>query len=53
MSENFIRHLIAIFGTLTAVVIYWAGYSAGKNGWFWTIGGMVVVYIVIYKLVDT
>lgn len=52
MSENFVRHLISIFGTLVAAAAYWGGFMAGKNGWWLTAVGLIVVYVIIYKLVE-
>lgn len=52
MSETVIRHIIAVCGTLVALLIYWAGFSAGRQGWWWTVFGMVFIYLVIFKLVN-
>ncbi|NCO05168.1 MAG: hypothetical protein GW939_03400 [Candidatus Magasanikbacteria bacterium] len=52
MSDNFIRHLIAIISTIIAFIIFVIGYSAGTAGWWWA-GIMVLgVYVIVHKLVD-
>jgi hypothetical protein len=53
MSENTIRHLIALFGTLVAVLAWWSGYASGVRGWWWSVLTMVFIYVAIYKLVNT
>ncbi len=52
MSENFIRHLIAFIGMLVCMLAWWSGYVSGQSGWGWTIFGVLVIYAVIYKLVE-
>lgn len=46
------RHFISFCGALTGLVIYWAGFMAGKSGWWWTAIGIAVVYFIIYKLLE-
>lgn len=53
MSENFMRHFIAFVGSLVCLVIYWAGYIGGVNGIWWPVFGILVIYAIIYKLVNT
>lgn len=53
MSENVIRHLIALFGTLVAILVWWSGYASGVRGWWFTIITLVFIYVILYKLVDT
>ena len=53
MTENFIRHLICISGTVVAILAWLAGYISGSHSWWWTaIIVAVGMYIVIYKLID-
>ena len=51
-SESGLRHLIAFFGTLVAVLAFWGGYASGVQGWWWTAFGLVIVYGGIYKIID-
>lgn len=53
MTETFIRHFIAVIGALLALAIFFGGYSAGKNGWWWAGFGVIVVYFIVYKLLHT
>jgi len=53
MSENFMRHFIAFIGSLICVAAYWAGYVGGKSGIWWPIFGVIAIYAVIYKLIET
>lgn len=52
MSDGFIRHLIAFLGTMAGFLIFWAAYVSGANGWWWTFIGLIVIYMIIYKLVE-
>ena len=52
MSDQFIRHFIALIGTLIALVIFWAGFVSGGHGWWWAFFGVLFMYIIVYKLVD-
>lgn len=52
MSENLMRHLIAFLGTLVCVLVFWAGYVSGQNGIWWSALGLIIIYGVIYKLVE-
>lgn len=52
MSDAFMRHLISLIGALVCLVVYWAGFMAGKTGWWWTMFGVVVIYVIIYKLIE-
>lgn len=52
MSDTLIRHLISFLVTLAALMIFWAAYVSGARGWWGTVIGLVVVYAVVYKLVE-
>lgn len=52
MSDTFIRHLISFIAVLIAVFIYVAAYVSGTNEWWWTILSVVIIYPIVYKLVD-
>jgi hypothetical protein len=52
MSDNLVKHLIAICGTLIVLMAYFAGYISSQNGWWWTVFATAVIYIAIIKLID-
>jgi len=52
MSENLMRHFIALVGSLVCVIVYWAGYVGGQNGMWWAVFGIIIIYAIIYKLVE-
>lgn len=52
MSDNFIRHLISIAGTIIVGLAWVAGYFSSANGWWWTAFSIIIVYVVIYKNIN-
>jgi len=52
MSENTVRHLISICGTLIAFLAWWAGYVSGGHAWWWTAFAVFIIYAVIYKMLE-
>lgn len=52
MSDTIVRHLVAAMATIVCALAYFAGYFSGPNGWWWTAFALVVVYGMIYKIVD-
>ena len=52
MSDNLLKHLIALCGSLVALLAYIAGYQSGQEGWWWTSLSLVIIYVAIVKLVD-
>ena len=52
MSDGVLKHLIALCGTVVALLAYIAGYQSGQEGWWWTGFSLIVIYIAIVKLVD-
>lgn len=52
MSESLMRHLIAFLGTAVCVLVFWAGYVSGQNGMWFSALGLVVIYGIIYKLIE-
>ena len=52
MSDKFIRHLVSFLGMSVCMLAWWSGYASGKSGWWWTPLGVIVIYAVIYKLVE-
>ena len=47
MSDAFMRHFISFIGALVCLVVYWAGFMAGRSGWWWTVLGIAVIYGII------
>ena len=52
MSENTVRHLIALAATLVGLLIWWSGYFAGVRGWWIAFITVGIVYAIVYRLVD-
>jgi hypothetical protein len=53
MTETFMRHFIAAIGVLIALTIYLGGYFSAKNGWWWPGFGVLIIYFIVYNLVNT
>lgn len=51
MTDNFIRHFVAIVGTLIAGLIYFAGYVVGQHGWWWAGISLIGVYLIVYNII--
>jgi hypothetical protein len=52
MSENTVRHLIALAATSVGLIIWWAGYFAGVRGWWIIFLTLGILYALVYKMVD-
>ncbi len=52
MSDNFLRVLITTLVIILLALVYFAGYVAGTLGWFWLFLGLIVLFPLIYKLLD-
>lgn len=52
MNDTIIRHLVAFIATLVAALAYFAGYISGGYGWWWTVFALVIVYGIVYKVVN-
>ena len=52
MNDTIVRHLVAFIATLVAGLAYYAGYVSGGFGWWWTVFSILVVYGIVYKVVD-
>lgn len=52
MSDNFIRHLVSIAITIIVGLAWLSGYFSSIHGWWWTFFGLIIVYVLIYKLID-
>lgn len=47
MSEDKLKKVIALVGTLICVLAYVAGYVSGSYGWWWTAVLLPVVFFMI------
>ena len=52
MTDNSMRNLIAATGTLVALLAYLSGYFSALHGWWWTVVGLIAIFVTIRKLVD-
>ncbi len=52
MNDKFIRHFISIIGTVIAGLVFAAGYGAGVHSWWWVGIGVLIVYWIVYTLVE-
>ncbi len=50
MSENLLRFLISLVGTLICMLVFIAGYVSGTHGWWWAAIGVLFVYAIINSL---
>jgi len=52
MSEGFIRHLVSFIAVIIALIIFYAGYVMGVSGWWWAGIATLLVYGIVYKLIE-
>lgn len=52
MTDNSTRHIIAFLATAAFVVVFLAGYVAGTLGWWLSAVVVLVIYPIVYKLVN-
>ena len=52
MTEQFIRHLTSVIGTLLALVVWLGGYIAGSHGWWWAGFAILLCYSIVYTLLE-
>lgn len=52
MSDNGVRHLVAILATIICLMAYYSGYVSGIFGWWWTVFAMLIIYGGVYKIMD-
>ncbi|OGH68685.1 MAG: hypothetical protein A3I29_04955 [Candidatus Magasanikbacteria bacterium RIFCSPLOWO2_02_FULL_44_11] len=52
MNDTILRHIIAVVATLICGLAYFAGYFSGPFGWWWTAFAMLIVYGLVYRIVD-
>lgn len=52
MSDNVLKHIIALLGTLILALAFIAGYGAGIRGWWWAAFALILMYGLIIKVID-
>ena len=52
MNDKIIRYVVSFVLTGISLVIYYAGYISGAHGWWWTAFAMLIVYGIVYKIID-
>ncbi len=52
MTDTSTRHIIAFLATTAFLVVFLAGYVAGTLGWWLVAVVVVILYPIVYKLVD-
>jgi hypothetical protein len=52
MTDNLIRHLVALSGTLVTALAYFSGYFSAGRGWWWTALWLILIYFALFKFVD-
>lgn len=52
MSDNTVKHMVAFLATICCLLAYVAGYFSGLSGWWWTGVTVIIVYGLIYRLID-
>lgn len=52
MSDTIVRHLVAALITTICVLAYFAGYFSGPLGWWWTVFAVLIIYGMVYKIID-
>lgn len=52
MSDNAVKHVVAMFATVICALAYLAGYFSGQLDWWWTVFSVMIVYGGIYRLIS-
>ncbi|MFA5211532.1 MAG: hypothetical protein WC414_03450 [Patescibacteria group bacterium] len=52
MGDKFLRHLISLIVLVILIIVWTAGYFAGVRSWWPLIFGFVILYPLIFKLID-
>jgi hypothetical protein len=52
MTDNSLRHTVAMLTTLVSLMAWISGYVSGAYGLWWTAVGLVVVYVSVYKIIN-
>ncbi len=52
MNDTIVRHLVAATATIITILAYYAGYISGGYGWWWTVFAALIIYGIVYKIID-
>ena len=52
MTDNFMRHAVALLATIVCLLAYYSGYVSGGNGWWWTAFGLLIIYGGVYRIIN-
>ncbi len=52
MTEGFMRHFISIMAMLIVFLSFYAGYMAGKSLWWWAGLLSIIIYFVVYNILE-
>ncbi|MDO8626583.1 MAG: hypothetical protein Q7K39_04000 [Candidatus Magasanikbacteria bacterium] len=52
INDTGLRHAVSMIGILIGALIFFAGYVAGQHGWWWIAFGLLVIYGIVYKVID-
>jgi len=52
MNDAIMRHIVAGLATFLTAIIYYAGYISGGHGWWWTVVAVLIIYGIVYKVID-
>jgi len=52
MTDNVIRHLVALLATIVCFLAYYSGYLSAARGWWWTVFGLIIIYGGVYKIIN-
>lgn len=52
MTDNSLRHIVAFIATLVCALAYMSGYVSGQHGWWWSVFAVLIIYGIMYKLID-
>jgi len=51
MSDNAIRHLVALCAAIICALAYYSGWISSQFGWWWTIFGVLIIYGGVFRIV--
>lgn len=51
MSDSLTKHIVALCATIVCGLAYYSGWVSGKNGWWWTVFALFIIYGGVYKII--
>ena len=51
MSDNAIRHLVALCAAIICALAYYSGWISSQFGWWWTIFGLLIIYGGVFSII--